>query len=154
MKLSKNFWTYAKVSVIVISVVVPLITGPEEVDSSESPPPLWLAIIPVLFFGLFLPPFLSAFKPTKKYLNESSWPAFPFSFIRDPFPFWHFGAWVCLAGAVPETYHAITSYNHYQPFIALLAWSCGAGAMLGITGVKLILREKKQDVEQGTEVDG
>jgi hypothetical protein len=152
IKLAKDFWTYAKASLIAVSVVVALISVTEPIDSGDSPPPFWIAIIPVIFFGLFLPPFLHTFKPTEKYLNESAWPAFPFSPFRDPFPFWHFGAWGSLACAVPRTYHAFTPYNHDQLVIALLMWSCGAGALLGITGAKRKLR-KKRNVEQEAKGD-
>ena len=147
MKLAKDFWTYAKASLIAVSVVFSFITEPELTGSGDSPPPFWLVIIPVIFFGLFLPPFLHTFKPTEKYLNESAWPAFPFSPFRDPFPFWHFGAWASLTCAVPHTYQALTPYNHDQLVIALFMWSCGAGGLLGIIGAKRKLR-KTQNLKQ------
>ena len=148
MKLPKNFWTYAKASLLVVSVIVAFVSGPEPIDSGDSPPPFWLTIIPVVFFGLFLPPFLRAFKPTEQYLTASPWPAFPFSLFRDPFPFWHFCVWGAFAGAVPQTYHALTPYNHDQLVMALFMWSCGAGALLGITGAKRGLKRKMEIVEQ------
>jgi hypothetical protein len=147
MKLPKNFWTYAKVGFLVVSVILAFVTGPEPIDWGDTPPPLWLAIIPVVFFGLFLPPFLRAFVPTQQYLTASPWPAFPFSFFRDPFPFWHLCVWASFAGAVPQTYQAFTPYDHDQMFVALFMWSCGAGALLGIVGAKRGLQRKRENVD-------
>jgi hypothetical protein len=118
----------------------------EPINSGDSLPPFWLAIVPVVFFGLFLPLFLRAFEPTKQHLTASPWPAFPFSFFSDPFPFWHLCAWGSLAGAVPQTYHAFTPYDHDQMVLALFMWSCGAGALLGITGAKRGLKRKTENV--------
>lgn len=148
MKLPKNFWTFAKAGLLVASVMIDLLAGPEPIDSGDSPPPFWLAIIPVVFFGLFLPPFLCAFKPTERYLTSSPWPAFPFSPFRDPFPFWHFCVWASFAGAVPQTYHALRPYNHNQMVTALFMWSCGAGALLGITRAKLGLKRRMENVKR------
>jgi hypothetical protein len=145
MKPPKNCWTYVKVSLLTIFVVVAFVKEPETIDSGSSPPPFWLAIIPVVFLGLFLPPFLRAFKPTEQYLAASPWPAFPFSLFKDPFPFWHLCVWASLAGALPQTYHALWPYNHDQIVMALIMWSGGVGALLGITGAKRSLRRRLKD---------
>ena len=142
MNLPRNFWTFVKASLLVASVAVAFVSGPEPIDSGDSSPPLWLVVIPVLFFGLFLPPFLRAFKSTEQYLTASPWPAFPLSLFRDPFPFWHLCVWGAFAGAVPQTYHALTPYNYDQLVMTLLMWSCGAGTLLGITGAKRGLKRK------------
>jgi hypothetical protein len=147
IKLPKNFWTYAKVSFLAVSVILAFVTGPEPIDSGDSPLPFWLAIIPVIFLGLFLSPFLRAFQPTEQYLTASPWPAFPFSVFGDPFPFWHLCAWANFAGAVPQMYHAFTPYDHDQMVVVLLMWSFGGGALLGIAGAKRGLKRKMENVE-------
>jgi len=147
MKLPKNFWTYTKASLLSISFIVGFATGPSPIHEGDSPPPFWLAIIPVVFFSIFLPPFLRAFKPTEQYITVSPWPAFPFSLFRDPYPFWHLGVWACFTGAVPQTFHALTPHNHDQMVMALFMWSCGVGTLLGITRTKRILKRKIGTVE-------
>ena len=148
MELPKHFWTYAKASLLLASVLVGYLIGPVPIDSGDSPPPFWLTIIPFVFFSLFLPSFLRQFKPTEQYLTASPWPASPVSPLEDPFACYHFGAWACFAGAVPQTYHALTPYNHDQMVMALFIWSCGAGALLGISGAKRGLKRKMETVDE------
>jgi hypothetical protein len=148
MKLPKNFWTYAKVGFLAVSVILSLVAGPEPIDSGDSPLPFWPVILPVVFFGLFLSPYLCAFVATELYVTASPWPAFPFSVFRDPLPFYHLGAWACFAYAAPQTYQAFTPYDHNRMVVALVTWSCGVGGLLGITRAKRGL-ERRMDASRG-----
>ncbi len=145
MGVPKNFWVYVKAGVIVFCVGCEFLGEPAEIDSGGNPVPFWVAGIPVVFFGLFLPAFLCAFKRTEQYLHKSPWPASPLSVFDDPLPFWHFGAWLSLATAVPLTSHALWSYNRDQLVLALLVWSCGAGGLLGVAGAKRGLKRKQDN---------
>ncbi len=145
MRLPKNFWVYVKASVLVCCVGGMFVSGPEEIDSGGNPMPFWVAAIPVVFFGLFLPAFLCAFKRTEQYLYKSPWPVFPLSLFDDPLPFWHVCAWVSLATAVPLTCQTLWSYNRDQLVLTLFVWSCGVGALLGVAGAKRGLKRKQDN---------
>jgi len=87
MKPPPNSWTYAKVCLLAATMIAAFVKGPEPIDSGDSPPPFWLAAMPILFCGLALPFFLRAFGTTGQCLKRSPWPAFPFSFFGEPLPF-------------------------------------------------------------------
>ena len=142
MKTPKHFWTFTKASLLACSAVVSFITGPDPINSGGDPPPFWLAIIPVAFFSIFLPPFLRAFKSTEQYVTESPWPDFPFSIFTNPFPFWHLCLWGSFTGAIPQTYHILKSYNHDQMIMALMEWSFFIGTLVGIILTKRGIRKE------------
>lgn len=147
MNLPKNIWIYVKIFVLVANVIISFADGPEPIASGNDPLPFWITIIPVIFFGLFLPPFLCVPETTKQYTHTSAWSAFPFSVFRDPYPFWHLCMWSAFASAIPETYHALTPYNHNQLVMALLMWSFGAGALLGLARTNRGLRREMMDTK-------
>jgi len=147
-KLPKDFWTCTKIVLLFVSVLVVFFSQKESTNSGASPVPFWIAVTPVMFLALFLPSFLRVFESTNQYAMASPWPAFPFSVFTDPLPFWHFVGWGTLLNAVPETFHALTPYDHNQMFMALFSWSLGIGALLGIRGAK---RRVRMEMRNATE---
>jgi hypothetical protein len=142
MITKENKWIAVKAFLIAVSAC----TAPEynagPVDPTSYP---FVAVIPVLFFGLGLPWFLRQCESTARYETRALvWRAAPFLVGTGPLPFYDLCGWVSLAAGLVGLPHALlTRRDLGTPLFAL---SSGVGCLWGIS--RTIKRNGARNLEQ------
>lgn len=136
MNFKEKNWTLPKLGLLAVVFYVSIaVTGVG--DTLTSDPPIWVGLIPFMFFAIFLPIYLTL-AYNKRPHPTKVWSRLPFSLIVDPLPFFHLAVFACLVdflGSVP----AILKFKEVD-FETLFALSCAAG---GFVGIELFKRCRK-----------
>lgn len=132
MKLKERNWTWPKLGLLAITLMLSL-TGSTHEGNHHSEPPIWIAIIPVAFVSIFLPFYFGAAYENRPY-PDRAWRRFPFSPFVDPLPFYQLVAIVCLIdflGSQPRFF-----LEGKIEFESIFSASCGIGGLVGIAAFR------------------